>query len=404
MISEKTLPGRFMDLFFFFLILLIIFHLTFNVAGKAMSDILAAFIDMLVHNLSVFLISSGAPPAFHGLVIDGICAGVGSVLSFVPIIVVMFFFLGLLNESGYLNRVSSLLDSPMRKAGLSGRCAIPLVMGFGCAVPAIMTAAELLDKSKSLRTIPLIPFMSCSAKLPVYAMLISIFFCHHRALTMAAIYAIGIFTAVIYSMVASRISSVSNSCSEPSPSYSTGHESLRLPSLRPVLKSALSNGAAFIKKAFTVIFTASIVVWFLQSFDSSMNMVEDSSQSLLAQMGRLLSPVFAPLGFDNWRAASAVIAGIFAKEAIISTLAVLSGSQGSAALSFMLRETFSPASAFSFMVFCLLYIPCIATIAAARSCGCSRLYIVRMLIIQLITAWGMSFLAFNIFSCLSSFF
>lgn len=392
MIFNKLLTGKFTGIPIFIAVMLLIFHLTFNVIGKFFSDILAAGIDAAVSLLSYRLLAAGAAPPLHDLVIDGVCAGVGSVLSFVPIIAVLFFFLSLLEESGYLPNVASLMDRPMMKIGLTGRCIVPLIMSFGCAVPAVMTASSMLSERERMGTIPLIPFMSCSARLPVYAMFITVFFQDHRVLAMTGIYATGIIIAVLYTLFMKP----ARPCS-PGLLPTALSAPYRLPDIGAVLSIVWLNVKGFIKKAFTVIFMASVIIWFLRSFDTHLHLISDGSDSILAAMGKFAAPVFTPLGFGDWRASSAVLAGISAKEAVISTFAVLACAHPGASLPDMLAEIFSPAGAFSFMVFCLLYIPCIATVAAIRSCGHSLRYVAKLILIQFAIAWLASFLTYNIF-------
>ncbi len=386
---KKFLTGKFTGIPVFILVMLTVFHLTFNVAGKFLSDKLSLIIDMAVNAISYRLISIGAGSAFHALIIDGVCTGIGSVLSFIPIIAVLFFLLSLLEGIGYLPNVAALMDRPMMKIGLSGKCVVPLIMGFGCAVPAVIAAGSMLPPGQRDATITIIPFMSCSAKLPIYAIFTSVFFEDHRVLVMSGIYITGIAVALLYAAVTnSGKNHISFTCNTPPRPYG-------IPDMKQILTIVWINVKGFIKKAFTVIFMASVIIWFLQSFDSSMHMVSDSSESLLASAGKFTEPVFAPLGFGDWRAAAAVIAGLSAKEAVVSTFAVLSCTVGDGSMSAMLTQLFSPLSAFSFMVFCLLYIPCIATLATVRNqTGGWRLSI-KMVLIQVLSAWITSFLIYH---------
>lgn len=391
---DKLLTGRFTGLPIFILVMMTVFYLTFNVLGKLLSNLLSAAIDNTVEIISLALLRAGVNPAFHELVVNGVCAGVGSVLSFIPIIAVLFFFLSILEESGYLPKVAVLMDKPMMKIGLSGRCVVPMIMGFGCAVPAVLTAGSLLTERERRTTIAMIPFMSCSAKLPIYAVFTTVFFTSHRALAMAGIYATGVAVAVLYALISKPKISEVPLCNRKAP-----RTHYRFPNMRIVFGAVWLNVRGFIRKAFTVIFMASVIVWFLQSFDSSMNMVADSSHSLLALMGKLAAPIFAPLGFGDWRAASAVIAGLSAKEAVVSTFSVLSAAEGGS-MTAMLSEIFSPLSAFSFMSFCLLYIPCIATLTAVRQQTGSWRLSIRMILSQTAIAWASAFIIYNIGSLL----
>ena len=296
-------------------------------------------------------IISSSPPEhaalLHDLLIYGICPGIGSVLSFVPLIAVLFCLLAILEDCGYFSYAAALFDSGMSRLGLSGQCIVPLIMGFGCAVPAVMSASSMLEGNKKLRTIFMIPFMSCSARLPVYSVLISAFFEDHRAIVVWFIYLTGITTAMICAGLAGKIAdgrrpnnlSSSNCRCQRGSGYSAGHKTrtggghFTTPSLTPprisyVLDVVLTNSLGFVKKAFSIILAASVVIWFLQSFDCGFHMVSDCRESMLVFLGRSVAPFFEPLGFGSWQAASAMIAGLFAKEAIISTFSVIASSSG----------------------------------------------------------------------------
>lgn len=398
-----------MDYLIFALIMLIIFDLTFNTLGKWLSDALASGLSLIRQLLNIALLNADINPAFRDLIINGICPGVGSVLSFIPIIAVLFLLLGILQESGYMSKAAAIMDRPLRRLGLSGGCVIPLVTGFGCAVPAIMSAASLPSCpectsytagrlrfpvspcSQKTVTVRLIPFMSCSARLPVYAMFISCFFPDHRITALLGIYSAGILSAVCTAFIANSFRNpgfVSNRISEQ-------HLQYHLPDMNAVLSLVSDNVKGFIKKAFTVIFTASVLVWYLQSYSFNMQPASDISESMLAILGKTVSPIFEPLGFGDWRAASAVIAGLSAKEAIISTFVVTS-SMPNQSLFGTLTEIFTPLSAFSFMLFCLLYMPCIATLCAVRNVTGSWKESVYMPISHLIIAWCVSFAVYNV--------
>lgn len=392
---DKILTGKYTGVPVFILTMTLVFYLTFNMPGRLLSDILSVIIDSSVNTLACCLQNAGTSPALQDLIIDGICAGVGSVLSFIPVIAVLFFFLSILEESGYLPKVAVLLDRPMKKIGLSGKCVVPLVMSFGCAVPAVLTAGSMLSGRERTTVISMLPFMSCSARLPVYAMFTSIFFHEHRAAVMSGIYITGIIIAVLYALSSKLAASAGNHPQHSCTIRASYRASYRKPDMHVVFTSVCTNVMSFVRKAFTVIFTASVVIWFLRSFDGNLHLVSDSADSLLAAMGKAAAPVFAPLGFGDWRAASAVIAGISAKEAIISTFAVLSGSPNGSALFSMLSVIFSPAGAFSFLIFCLLYMPCIATLTAIRHQTGSWLHSIRLAAVQLATAWFSSFIIYR---------
>lgn len=432
---QRILAHKIPGLFVFFLVMALIFHLTFNVAGKELSALLADLIDAATECISNQLLAAGASPALHALIVEGICAGVGSVLSFIPVIAVLFFLLSLLTESGYLAQVSILLDRPFRCIGLSGEAAVPMIMGFGCAVPAILAAGTLSSKRERYLTMLLIPFMSCSAKLPIYGALAGVFFSQHRMTAIIAIYATGILAAALCCATLNRLLHISlHTASHPSASSRTMprqaasrrtlcrhaavcHASCRrsgssaaaqdrpaaktlpalhLPSLKKVMRPVINSCLGFIRKAFTIIFAASIIIWFLQNFNMHLHMTTDIEDSILAFLGKSAAPFFTPLGFGDWRAASALIAGVSAKEAALSTLAILSNAAGGASLATLLTEIFTPLSAFSFMVFCLLYVPCIATLTVIRK-ETGRISIsLLMLFGQTAIAWLVSFLLFHI--------
>ncbi|MCI8647339.1 MAG: ferrous iron transport protein B [Firmicutes bacterium] len=377
--------------------MLLVFYLTFGSLGPWLSSHLSFAIDQATSLLSSALLSAGVNPAFHALVIDGVCAGVGSVLSFLPVIAVLFFCLSLMEGSGYTDRMAVLMDRPMRCLGLSGRCLVPLLMGFGCSVPAIMAARSLARRKERLAVTAMIPFMSCSAKLPLYSMFAAVFFPREKWLTVAALYAIGLLMALLCALLFKKIrfpqarktGSPVRSCISALPSY-------RIPSMKRVFLTVWENVRGFVKKAFTVIFTAAIIIWFLQSFDMGLHMVDNSENSILAAMGKAAAPIFAPLGFGDWRSVAALITGLSAKEAIVSTLAVLTGAAEGSCLSEMLAGVYTPLSAFSFLVFCLLYTPCIAALAAARKEWGAWPRTFAVMFLQCAAAWIFAFLVFQI--------
>ena len=341
-------------------IMFAVFGLTFGVIGMPLSKLLKDAINMLGGIVDGALASFGLNPVVHSLVIDGIFSGVGAVLSFVPVIVTLFFFLSLLEDSGYMARVAYVMDRPLRKIGLSGRSFVPLLMGFGCTVPALMAARTLSSERDRKMTILLTPFMSCSAKVPIYALFAAAFFPRSQALVMMGLYVIGILLAVLAGLVMKK--TVFRGASVP---FVMELPNYRFPSAKTVVRLMWEKAKDFLQRAFTVIFLATVAVWFLQSFDVRINPVADSADSMLAMIGRGFGKVFAPLGFSDWRAGTALIAGISAKEAVISTLAVLTGASGEA-LGGTLHSLFTPLAAFSFLVFTLLYTPCVAAVAAAK--------------------------------------
>ena len=352
---DRILTGKYTAIPIFILIMLSIFYLTFNVLGAALSDLLAAGIGWLQGVTDSALTAYGINPVVQSLIIDGIFAGVGSVLSFLPVIVVLFFFLSILEDTGYMARVAFVMDKLLRKIGLSGRSIVPLLIGFGCSVPAIMATRTLSSDRDRKMTILLTPFMSCSAKIPIYAVFSAAFFEKYQALVMIGLYLGGMLVGVLAALVFGRTLFRGNPvpCVMELPNY-------RFPSAKSVGQLCWEKAKDFLQRAFTVIFFATCVIWFLQTFDARLNVVQDSAQSLLAGVGRLLSPVFRPCGFGSWQAVTALISGFIAKESVISTLGVLLGGESA------ITTLFTPVSALSYLTFTLLYTPCIAAIAAVR--------------------------------------
>ena len=358
---DRFLTHKYLGIPIFLLIMMTIFWLTFSVIGAPLQDLLSAWIDRFTAMLSNVLIAADVTPWLHSLIIHGVCAGVGSVLSFLPIIVLLFFFLSLLEDSGYMARVAFVMDKLLRKIGLSGRSFVPMLIGFGCSVPAIMATRTLSSDRDRKMTIVLTPFMSCSAKLPIYGMITAAFFPNHAALVMVSLYVLGIVVAILSGLLLKNTIFQGNSVPfvMELPAY-------RLPDAKSVLLHMWEKGKDFLHKAFTIIFIASIVIWFLQSFDWRLNMVADSANSILASIGSIIAPAFAPIGFNDWRASTALITGFTAKESVVSTLTILTGASSDAQLSAMLTQMFSPLSAFSFLAFTILYMPCVAAFAASK--------------------------------------
>lgn len=357
---DRWLTHKYLGIPIFILIMILIFYLTFAVFGGALQGWMEAGIESFTLWLSELLTSIGISEWLHALLIDGVCAGVGSVLSFLPIIVILFFFLSLLEDSGYMARVAFVMDTSLRKIGLSGRSFVPMLIGFGCSVPAIMSTRTLSSERDRKMTILLTPFMSCSAKLPIYGMIIAAFFPNHTALVMVSMYLLGIFVAIISGLLLKN-TIFQGDCVPfvmELPSY-------RIPAARSVLLHMWEKAKDFLHRAFTIIFVASILIWFLQSFDFQLNYITDSSQSILATLGSALAQLFAPLGFDDWRAVTALVSGITAKESVVSTLSVLTGASD-AGLSTALQTMFTPVSAYAYLAFTVLYMPCIAAFAATK--------------------------------------
>ena len=358
---DRFLTHKYLGIPIFLLIMMTIFWLTFSVIGAPLQDLLSAWIDRFTAMLSNVLIAADVTPWLHSLIINGVCAGVGSVLSFLPIIVLLFFFLSLLEDSGSMARGAFVMDKLLRKIGLSGRSFVPMLIGFGCSVPAIMATRTLSSDRDRKMTIVLTPFMSCSAKLPIYGMITASFFPNHAALVMVSLYVLGIVVAILSGLLLKNTIFQGNSVPfvMELPAY-------RLPDAKSVLLHMWEKGKDFLHKAFTIIFIASIVIWFLQSFDWRLNMVADSANSILASIGSIIAPAFAPIGFNDWRASTALITGFTAKESVVSTLTILTGASSDAQLSAMLTQMFSPLSAFSFLAFTILYMPCVAAFAASK--------------------------------------
>ena len=383
---DKVLTNKYLAIPTFIAIMGFIFWMTFSVLGKWLSDLLALGINEVTALVDNALTAYGLNPVVHSLVIDGVFAGVGSMLSFLPIIVVLFFFLAILEDTGYMSRVAFVMDKLLRRIGLSGRSFVPMLIGFGCSVPAIMATRTLSSERDRKMTMLLIPFMSCSAKIPIYAVFTAAFFPDHRGLVMTCLYVFGMLVGIIAAKVLSKTAFTG----KPVP-FVMELPNYRMPSLKSVLLLMWEKAWDFIRRAFTVIFAATIVIWFLQHFDVRLNVVgEGSTDSLLAIIGTWIAPVFAPLGFGDWRVATALLTGLMAKEAVISTLGVLmnvGANLGSAALG----SLFTLPSAVSFLVFCLLYTPCVAALAALRRELGSGVKTVLVMISQCCVAWLAAF-------------
>ncbi|NLK63680.1 MAG: ferrous iron transport protein B [Tissierellia bacterium] len=392
---DEILTHKYFGIPIFLGIMFFIFWMTFNVIGAPLQELLETLIDALTETTSNALIAIGVSDWLHSLVIDGIFAGVGSVLSFLPIIVVLFFFLSFLEDSGYMARVAFLMDKLLRKIGLSGRSFVPMLIGFGCSVPAIMATRTLASERDRKMTIVLTPFMSCSAKLPIYGMITAAFFPDNAALVMIGLYVMGIAVAILSGLL------LKNTIfkGEPVP-FVMELPAYRIPTRKSILNNMWDKGKDFIQRAFTVIFLGTIIIWFLQNFNWSLNMVEDSSNSILAYLGSIIAPIFLPLGFKDWRASTALITGLTAKEAVVSTLSVLTGTVTDIELSQVLFTIFTPLSAFAFLTFTLLYMPCIAAFAATKRELGSIKYAVLTALYQTATAYVTGTLVFQIGSIL----
>lgn len=382
---DSILTHKYFAIPIFILVMFLVFFLTFNVFGAVLSDLLSMLIDDITALVDAGLTAYGINPVVHSLVIDGIFAGVGSVLSFLPIIVVLFFFLSVLEDTGYMARIAFVMDKLLRKIGLSGRSIVPLLVGFGCTVPAVMASRTLSSERDRRMTIMLTPFMSCSAKIPIYAVFAAAFFQKYAALVMIGMYLTGIIIGIIVALIFDR----TVFRGKPIP-FVMELPNYRFPSAKSVLLLMWDKAKDFLQRAFTIIFLATVIIWFLQSFDSRLNVVTDSADSILAAIGHLLAPVFAPLGFNDWRIPTALITGFTAKEAVISTLGVLMGTS-TAALGPALHTLFTPVSVISFLVFTLLYTPCVAAIAAVKRELESGWLALGVVILQCVVAWLAAF-------------
>ncbi len=376
---DRFLTGRYTAIPAFVGIMALVFYLTFGVIGLALQNLLEAGIDALTAAVDSTLMAWNVNAAVHSLVIDGIFTGVGSVLSFLPIIVTLFFFLSLLEDTGYMARVAFVMDKLLRRIGLSGRSIVPMLIGFGCTVPGVMASRTLPSERDRKMTILLTPFMSCSAKLPIYSLFAAAFFPEHAALVMVSLYFLGIAVGILMAILLKG--TVFKGEAVP---FVMELPNYRLPGLKNVVQLLWEKARDFLERAFTVIFAATIIIWFLQSFDLRLSLTADPQQSILAWLASGIAPLFAPLGFADWRVSTALITGFMAKESVVSTLTILYGSSAAFA------AALSPAAAASLLVFCLLYTPCIAAVASVkRELGGKWAFI--MVANQCIVAWLAAF-------------
>ena len=378
---DRILTGRYTAIPAFLVIMGLVFWLTFGVIGAALQGLMEDGIAAIIASADAGLKAFGTNDVVRSLAVDGVLTGVGSVLTFLPIIVVLFLFLSILEDSGYMARVAFVMDKVLRRFGLSGRSFVPMLVGFGCTVPAIMSTRTLPSEHDRKMTVMLTPFMSCSAKLPVYGLLCGAFFPQATVPAMVSLYLIGIAVGCIAALVLNRTAFKG----DPVP-FIMELPNYRLPSVKTTVMLAWDKAKDFITKAFTIIFAATVVIWFLQTFDIRFNVVADQSQSLLAGLGSIIAPALTPLGFGDWRASTALVTGLIAKESVISTLTVLLGATSPAALSAM----FSPFTAYVFLVFTLLYPPCVASIGAVKSELGAR-YAVAVFAFQVTVAWIVAF-------------
>ena len=380
---DKVLTGKYTAIPAFIAIMSLVFYLTFNVIGAGLQDLLAAGIGLLQDQVDAAMTAAGVNEAMHSLVIDGIFQGVGTVLSFLPIIVTLFFFLSLLEDTGYMARIAFVMDKWLRRIGLSGRSIVPLLIGFGCSVPAIMSTRTLPSERDRRMTILLTPFMSCSAKLPIYGFFIAAFFGDYGALPMIILY----FGAMLVGILVAYLGKNTIFKGEAVP-FVMELPNYRMPGRRNVMQLLWEKSKDFLERAFSVIFIATIVIWFLQTFNFRLDMVTDSSESMLADVAGVIAPIFAPLGFGDWRISTALISGFMAKESVVSTLGVLFGTSS-------ISSVLTPLSAASLLAFCLLYTPCVAAITSVkRELGTT--WAIWVVIFQCVVAWIVAFIVHTI--------
>lgn len=372
---DKLLTGKYTGIPMFIAIMGLVFYLTFNVIGAALSNVLDILITFVTNGVDNLLTAMNVNSVLHALIIDGIFNGVGSVLSFLPIIVTLFFFLSILEDSGYMARVAFIMDKLLRKLGLSGRSIVPMLIGFGCSVPGVMASRTLSSERDRRMTVLLTPFRSCSAKVPIYAFFSAAFFPHYAALVMIGMYFIGIIVGIIMAFIFKKTLFKG----EPVP-FVMELPNYRMPGAKNVVHLLWEKAKDFLQKAFSIIFIATILIWFMQNFDIRLNVVADSRQSILAVLAGMITPLFKPLGFGDWRLVTAILTGVMAKESVVSTISILFGS------TIEMVSVISAAGAMSFLVFCLLYTPCVAAIASVKK-ELGGKWAAYVVVIQCVVAW-----------------
>lgn len=372
---DKLLTGKYTGIPMFIAIMGLVFYLTFNVIGAALSNVLDILITFVTNGVDNLLTAMNVNSVLHALIIDGIFNGIGSVLSFLPIIVTLFFFLSILEDSGYMARVAFIMDKLLRKLGLSGRSIVPMLIGFGCSVPGVMASRTLSSERDRRMTVLLTPFMSCSAKVPIYAFFSAAFFPHYAALVMIGMYFIGIIVGIIMAFIFKKTLFKG----EPVP-FVMELPNYRMPGAKNVVHLLWEKAKDFLQKAFSIIFIATILIWFMQNFDIRLNVVADSRQSILAVLAGMITPLFKPLGFGDWRLVTAILTGVMAKESVVSTISILFGS------TIEMVSVISAAGAMSFLVFCLLYTPCVAAIASVKK-ELGGKWAAYVVVIQCVVAW-----------------
>lgn len=387
---DKVLTHKYLGLPIFFAIMGLVFYLSFDLIGGNLTTLCEGLIELVIEGVRGELTNFGMNPVVIGLVCDGAMAGVGSVLGFLPTIIVLFLFLSLMEDSGYMARVAYVMDRALRKIGLSGKSFVPLLIGFGCTVPAVLATRTLSSERDRKMTIMLLPFMSCTAKLPIYGFMSAIFFPEHVALITLSLYMLGMLIAILMGLVLQN--TIYKGKSIP---FVMEFPNYRIPSFKTTMMLLYEKAKDFIVRAFTVIFAASVVIWFLQSFDIRFNLVADAEYSILASIAKIIAPIFTPLGFGNWRAATALISGFMAKEAVVSILEILT--TGSSASGLMPMTTlFTPQSAYSFLVFTLIYTPCVAAFATIRKEFGNKTKGTLIALLQTVYAWVIAFVVYQL--------
>ena len=382
---DKVLTNKYVGIPIFFIIMGIVFYLSFDLIGGNLTDLCETWIDKGIGAIRTGLDNFGMNPVMTGLICDGALNGIGSILSFLPTIIVLFLFLSLMEDSGYMARVAYIMDKLLRKIGLSGKSFVPLLIGFGCTVPAVLATRTLSSERDRKMTIMLLPFMSCTAKLPIYGFMASIFFPNHTGLVTLSLYILGILLSIIMGLILKN--TLYKGKSVP---FVMELPNYRIPGLKTTFLLLFEKAKDFIVRAFTVIFAASVIIWFLQSFDIRFNIVTNTEAGMLAQISKLIAPLFSPLGFGNWRAATALISGFMAKEAVVSCLEVLTSKDTA------ITDIFTTASAYAFLVFTSLYTPCVASFAAIRREFGSKAKGTAVALMQSVYAWVIAFLVYRL--------
>lgn len=390
---DKILTNKYFGIPIFLTIMFIIFYLTFNVIGEYFSNLLNIGLDVVTEEIENILINNNVNQLIQSLIIEGIITGIGSVLSFLPIIVTLYFFLSILEDSGYMTRIAFIMDKPLSKIGLSGKSIVPVLLGFGCSVPAILSIRTIKSEKEKKLTMMLIPFISCSAKIPIYAIFVSMFFHNYSAEVMILLYIIGITIGITITGIVNKICNIKNNNTfiMELPKY-------RIPTLKNTWMLMWNKSKEFLEKTFSIIFITSIVIWILKTFDFSLTETTIEN-SILAQLGKKISPIFNPLGFYDWRIVTSLIVGISAKESIISTLNILTNQT----IASSLQSIFNISSAISFLIFVLLYTPCIATIAIIKKEFGNKTAI-KIVIFQILIAYIISFVTYQLITCFLNFF